>query len=57
MLQGEAVGVLAVTEGARWAGPWRAGVRPGQGLRVMRPGREERPEGGQESTGQGSRVR
>lgn len=50
-MQGEALGIEVLGDVRRdaggWAGPWRAGVRPGLGLRVggrpeaLRPEREE----------------
>lgn len=48
MLQGEALGagVIGALETARrdWAGPWGAGVRPGQGARAEAPERASRAE-------------
>jgi len=49
MLQGEAIGARAISDArsdpraAGWGGAWRAGVRPGQGLRVTRGRADERP--------------
>lgn len=48
MMQGEAIGARAISDArsdpraAGWRGAWRAGVRPGQGLRVTKGRADER---------------
>ncbi|MCI4589851.1 hypothetical protein MOK15_07075 [Sphingobium sp. BYY-5] len=56
MVQGEALGadVIGALEAVRpgWAGPWRAGVRPGLGARAGADERAARAE-----TERGSKIR
>jgi hypothetical protein len=55
-MQGEALGAGVIGDLAesadRWAGPWRGGVRPGQGWRVPAEARTARAE-----AERGSRIR
>lgn len=58
MLQGDALGAGVIGDirasdfGQPWHGPWLAGVRPGQALRVRGDARVERPE-----ADRGSKIR